>query len=658
MSILSAERISIRFGPKVLLEEADLALEPQDRIGVVGPNGAGKSTLLRILAGLQAPDGGRVVRARGVRVGYLAQEHGDVADASLVDSLLRSAPGRAEVEARITEAEGELSACPDPDTQMEWATRLSELHETAAEMDRRFGRHRAERILEGLGFASSDFGRPLTAFSGGWRMRAELGRLLYQQNDILILDEPTNHLDVPTIEWLSEFLERSRQCLVLTCHDRLFLNRHVRRVASLELEGLRTFRGDYDAYLAQREQDLAHLEARAAKYEKKKKELEAFVTRFKAKASKARQAQSKNKLIEKMTEGLEEVPRHRPSIHVRLPSAKRAGDRVLALENLEFGYGERSLFRGLSAEVRRGSRIALLGRNGAGKSTLLKLMAQELSPRAGRVRLGAQVEPRYFAQHQSETLGGHGSVLEAVAAANPEASHTQVRSMCGAFLFRGDDVDKPVDVLSGGERSRVALARILIRPGNLLLLDEPTNHLDTESADALTESLASFDGTLVFVSHSLDFIRRLANVIWDVRPDELYDHPGSFDDYLFHLKEARRSLFENGAKPGAKAVAPADGETKEARKAARARVKEWEARVRRARRRVEEAEARVASLEAKKADLETALADPALHADPDASRKTARAYEKLKAELDAAVEAWGEAESEVAAADSAAPPLS
>lgn len=646
MSVLSAEQLSVRFGPKVVLDEATLAIEARERVGVVGPNGAGKSTLLRILAGLQTPDGGAVHRSRGARIGYLAQEHGEVADQGLLDSLLASAPGRDDLQSRVHSVEGELASQEDPAKQMELAEELSDLHERLAEMEQAFGAHQAERILVGLGFSEDDFGKTLRTFSGGWRMRAELARLLYQRNDVLILDEPTNHLDVPSIEWLSEFIERSRQTLLLTCHDRTFLNRHVDRIASLELEGLRTFRGDYDAYLVQREQELSHQEAKNAKVLKKKKDLESFVTRFKAKASKARQAQSKQKLIEKMSESIEDIPERRPVIRIRLPSAKRTGDQVVTLSEVEFGYGQTPLFCGLHGQVRRGDRIALLGRNGAGKSTLLKLMAGELSPRSGQVRYGAQVEPRYFAQHQSDTLGAYETVLEAVSAAHPDASTTEVRNVCGAFLFQGQDVDKPVDVLSGGERSRVALARILIRPGNFLLLDEPTNHLDTESADALTESLADFDGTVVFVSHSLDFIRRLATRIWDVQPHQVGDYPGGFDEYLFHLKENRKGLFEDGAASHGAAPEKAD---KEARKAARARSKQQEAAQRKARKVLEEAELEVERLEARKVELEAELADPALHTDLHASRQRAEQHQQVVDALERAVEAWSQAEAQVEA---------
>jgi ATP-binding cassette subfamily F protein 3 len=637
MAILSAEGLSVRFGPKVILEEASLAVQPNERLGVVGPNGAGKSTLLRILAGLQVPDGGHVHRAPRSRIGYLAQEHGDVSDLGLVAMVMAGAPGRDELEAALAGLEEQLAATDDPELQMELAERLAELTEQHADLESSFGRHEAERILMGLGFELSDLERPVHAFSGGWRMRAALARLLFERNQILILDEPTNHLDVPSIEWLSAFLDGTRLALVLTCHDKSFLNRHVKRIASLEVEGLKTFRGDYDAYLEQRGLELEQLQARWERFEKKRKEVEGFVDRFRAKASKARQAQSKEKMIEKLEADLVEPPRPRPVLSIRFPPAPRSGIKVMTARGLRFGYGDRALFDGLDLAVHRGERIALVGVNGSGKTTLLKLLAGELQPWAGSLELGAGVEPRYFAQHQAETLRPEATILDAVWEEHPELSPTSVRSTCGAFLFGSDEVDKPVHVLSGGERARVALARILVRPGNFLLLDEPTNHLDTASADRLTESLEGFDGTLVFISHNLDFVRRLATSIWDVRAGRVSTFPGDFDDYLHHLRLAREKLFADAASR-AKPVA-AD---KRARIQARQEAKDRQAERRRLQRATDAKEAEVERLETRRSELEATLADPETHADPLRSRELSDAYDELQQTLEAAVEAWTE----------------
>jgi len=643
MSLVAAQGVSLRFGSKVLFEDVDLAVDRGDRLGVVGPNGTGKSTLLRMIAGRQAPDGGAIRRVRGLRVGYLAQEHGEVGEDTLVDYVLEGAPGREALEAEIADLQTALESATEPDEQTELGGRLAEQHESLAELDQRFGRHEAERILSGLGFEGPDLRRPITAFSGGWRMRAALARLLFERNDVLLLDEPTNHLDVPSIEWLTDFLQGAQQTLVLTSHDRTFLNRHIDRVASLEVEGLRTYRGNYDQYVSQREEELEYLEARWAKSEKRQKELEAFVTRFKAKASKARQAQSKQKLIDKMQAEAQDLPRPRRALAIRFPTTRRCSDHVMRIEGLSFAYGATPVLQDIDQIIHRQQRIALVGANGAGKSTLLKLLAGELEPTTGRIELGTHVEPRYFAQHQADTLADDHSVLQAVWSGHEDLSQTEVRTLCGSFLFSGDDVEKPVGVLSGGERARVALARILAKPGNLLLLDEPTNHLDTDAADALTESLAAYDGTIVFVSHSFAFIDRLATELWDVGGQRVERFFGGFEDYLAALRERQKELYR------ASACTPAPD--KRARMVEREEKKARARDRRRLERDVEALETRVGQLEAQVGDLERALADPDTHADPNRSRSLTAEYERARAAREDAVEAWTEAQLALEALD-------
>ena len=634
MPYLLADGLSLRYGPKVLFEDAHLSVEAKDRWGVVGPNGAGKSTLLEILAGRKKPDGGSVHRAKDVRVGYLAQEHGQVPEARLLEHILDGAPGKDALEARIRDVEARLASADAEAAQVELGGLLGELHEELADMDTLFGRHEGERIAMGLGFGLSDFDRPIGAFSGGWRMRAAMARLLFERNDVLILDEPTNHLDVPTVEWLSDFIESRPMTLLLTAHDPAFLDRHVDRIASLEVEGLQTFRGSYSAYVAHRDQRLEELQAQWERFQKKKKEITGFIDRFRAKASKARQASSKEKMIEKLEDELVEPPRPHRTISIRFPPAPRSPQTVLSARGLGFSYGSEPIFRGLDLEVGRGQRIGLLGVNGSGKTTLLKLMAEELTPIEGSLQLGPGVKRRYFAQHQADTLQSGRSILEAVWEPMPELGMTEVRSLCGAFLFQDEEVEKPVDVLSGGERARVAMARVLVRPGNLLLLDEPTNHLDTDSAERLIDSLADYDGTLVFISHSLAFVRRLATTLWVVEDGKVDTFQGSFDDYLAQLAETR------GSPRGARSEAPrAD---KAARMAARKADKAKEAERRRLAREIEAAEAEVGRLEREKAEIEAVLAAPETHADPARSREISAQHRGIEGRLEAKLEAWTE----------------
>jgi ATP-binding cassette subfamily F protein 3 len=648
MPLLLADDLTLSFGKKTLFDGAGLSIERGDRLGIVGPNGSGKSTLFRILSGQVQPDGGKVLLARGVRIGHLAQEHGDPGDGGLLESLLSAAPGREELEARLRDVEAQLGRAATPDEQLELAADVADLAEQLAALDERFAPHQAQRILVGLGFTQADFDRPLRALSGGWRMRAALAALLFQQPEIMLLDEPTNHLDMSSVQWLGQFLAGVKQAIVLTCHDREFLDRNVRRVASLELEGLRLFRGNYTAYLEQREIELAHLEARARKDEQRKKELEGFVERFKAKASKARQAQSKAKLIEKLESEQVELPEVRRAITLRFPPTERCADQVVRIDGLSFGYADRPVFRDLDLTIRRGDRVAIAGVNGAGKTTLLKLVAGELAPGDGAITLGRNVTLSYFAQHHAEALTPTRTVLDEVWAAAPTLSQTQARSICGAFLFSGDDVEKPVGVLSGGEKARVALARMLAQPGNLLLLDEPTNHLDTESADKLTESLMGYDGTLVFVSHNLDFARRLSTVVWDARDGRVTPYAGSFDGYLELLaaEEHAREASLGGPVAPRSATTPATPalDDRSARREHRERLRQEESELRKRQRDVERRlgaiEAEIATLEGEQAALETTLADPSTHQDPRRSRECALRLESVKEQLAGRMETW------------------
>ncbi|MBI2375916.1 MAG: ABC-F family ATP-binding cassette domain-containing protein [Deltaproteobacteria bacterium] len=656
MPLISAEGISLQFRGRAIFNDANLAIERGDRLGIVGRNGSGKSTLLRILTGEVIPDGGRVNRARACRVGYLAQELSDPRDETLLDGVLARAPGIAELEAEIEEL---LVDVGDGDESR--LLRVADLHETLHELDRRYAPHRAERILSGLGFDRSDFSRKVRTFSGGWRMRAALAGLLFEDPDVLLLDEPTNHLDLPSVRWLDGFLKGMKQSLVLICHDREFLNRHIRRVASLELEGLRQYRGDYDDYLEERAVELEVLMARVKNEGARRKELESFVERFRAKASKARQAQSKAKLIEKMQERQVELPKVQDSIVLRFPPCERAGDVVLSIEGLSFGFdtaerersggappgdGPRKLFDQLSLTVRRGDRVAIVGRNGSGKTTLLKLIANELTPSAGTLKLGVNVRQSYYAQHHADVLRRDATVLDEVSRAAPSLGQTQLRSICGAFLFSGDDVDKKVGVLSGGEKARVALARMLAAPGNFLLLDEPTNHLDTDSSERLTDSLETYDGTLLFVSHSLDFAKRLSTQVWDLTGGKVEVYPGSLAEYLDKLEERSKveSLDEEAS---TKAPLRSKDEKKAARRADADRRKE------RAKflKPVTDAEETVARLEKEKAELEAALADPEVHKEPSKMERLAKRFHELGGEIERAVLRWEQLEARLQAFD-------
>jgi ATP-binding cassette subfamily F protein 3 len=652
VSLVVANRLSLAYGPRVVLDAASFSIGPRDRIGLVGPNGAGKSSLMKILAGQLSLDGGDLVWRRGARAGYLPQDVAALPPGPLVEVVLASVPGRAALEARLAGTEADLAAAGGEADQLELSQSLSALHDELAHFEEHHGRHRAERILGGLGFSADDLRREARTLSGGWKMRAALASLLLQEPDLLLLDEPTNHLDVPTLEWFDAFLRGSGKALVLVSHDREFLNRQIGRILSLEPEGLRAYPGDYDDYRRLRAEEEERLLAQAGRQEARRAELTRFIERFGAKATKAAQARSKQKLLDRMERV--EVHEARATLRFQFPEAARSGREVLRLSGICKAFGPKVVYRGLDAQVLRGERIGVVGPNGAGKSTLLKIAAGELRPDAGEVRLGHQVVAGYYAQHHFErpehvdgaaaartfgTLDPGQTILETLWTLVPDRGEAYVRSVAGGFLFSGDDVEKKVGVLSGGERARVALARILLVPANLLLLDEPTNHLDLESAEALIDALEAYQGTILFVSHNRSFLNRLATAIWEVRDGGVEPFPGNLDDWLYH----RRQL----AEAEGSAVSPADGAPSAPRGSDRER-KRSEAEARNARYRLEKPvrdeiaslEERIAALEVEEREATAALADPALYQDFARAKPYIDRQRAAKEELEQLYAAW------------------
>jgi ATP-binding cassette subfamily F protein 3 len=661
MSLVTVSGLSVAYGPKVLFGDAAFSIGPHDRIGLVGPNGTGKSTLLRVLAGEIAPDAGRIAWRRGARAGYLPQDAAGLPPGPLVDAVLASVPGRTALEERLAATEQALRAAADPAEQLELAQALADLHADRDHFEERHGRHRAERILLGLGFPGSELRRDVGQLSGGWRMRAALAGLLLQDPDLLLLDEPTNHLDVPTLTWFDGFLRGSTRALVLISHDREFLNRQIGRVLALEPEGLRAHAGDYDDYRRLRAEEEVRLDAAARRQEARRAELQSFIDRFGAKATRARQAQSRQKMLDRMEEV--QVHAQRAALSFRFAEAPRSGREVVRLDGVAKAFGARTVYRDLSAQVLRGERIGIIGANGAGKTTLLRIIAGELPPDAGAVALGHSVVAGYYAQQQLERRAdGDGpgaldparTVLDTLWDVVPDQGEAFVRGVAGGFLFSGDDVQKPIGVLSGGERARVALARVLLRRSNLLLLDEPTNHLDLTSSEALIEALQGFEGTMIFVSHNRSFVNGLATRIWEVRDGTVDDTPGNLDDWEDRRLRAAgggpgpddrgNAAAAEGAGAREGAVSPRDRRRAEAeaRKAQYAREKP----VRDA---IAGIEARIAALEAAQGAAEAALADPSVYEDFARARPHVEALAAAKRELEELYAAWESRERELEA---------
>ncbi|RLB43076.1 MAG: ABC transporter ATP-binding protein [Deltaproteobacteria bacterium] len=653
MSIVNIINIAMIFPGRTLFQGLSFQIDTGDRIGLVGPNGSGKTTLLRLLNREIQPESGEIVFAKGIRVGYLPQDVDEESEGKLLESVVYSVPSRRELELKVMELENLLDKATAQEQTLRLTQDLGDAHQALAELDLSYPRYEAEKILLGLGFQQRDFSRPVASLSGGWKMRAFLARLLYQKPDLLLLDEPTNHLDVPSVKWLEDYLYSFRGALVLVSHDSNFLNRQTNRTIGFEPEGVRIYAGNYAAYIKAREEERSVLEAKAKNQEQKIKEAQRFVERFKAKASKARQAQSKIKLIKKME--LIKTFKKQKTIHFKFPPVERSGRIVFTLENLAKGFGTEPLYSEVNLSVIRGDRIAVIGPNGCGKTTLLKLLAGELEPDYGKIRMGHGVKIAYFAQHHSEMLRNDKTVLEEVAQSAPDMSIGQIRNVCGAFLFSGNEVEKLVGVLSGGERARVLLAKLLVNPGNVMIMDEPTNHLDIVSSETLIESLQGYNGTLIFVSHNTSFINRLATKIWDVSGHTIIEYPGNLDEYYDHL--ARKAAAETSSEPvedQGRVSGQAPEEVKPRRKSKKDLKRERAERRRQIQQAlnpieltIHELEEQISALENRQAQLEEQLSNPEVFKDSQKGPALAQEYKENKENLDKLLYEWEEKHQEL-----------
>jgi ATP-binding cassette subfamily F protein 3 len=626
--------IARAFGGRTLFAGVELEVRPGDRVALVGPNGVGKTTLLRIAAGLDAPDAGARACARGARVALLRQEI-DPARAGSVREEAATAFAHLdalEAEQRSLEAEiaRQAGAVPAALAERYDALHGRLLHEGA------FSREaRVAQVLEGLGFDAAARERPLASFSGGWLMRVELAKLLLSDPDVLLLDEPTNHLDLPSLEWFDETLAAYRGGVLLVSHDRAFLRRHATRVAELERGRLTVYPGGWDFFLAERARRREQLEAQQRTQQRRIAETERFIERFRYKASKARQVQSRVKALEK-TERIAAPEGGPRRMRLRIPEPARAGAVPLELIGVHKAYGEHVVYRGADLQLRRGDRLALVGPNGAGKSTLLRILAGVLPFEAGERRVGHRVEVAFYAQHQLEALDPRRTVLEELESAASLEDQPRLRAHLGAFLFPGDEVEKKVAVLSGGEKARLALAKLLLRPTNLLVLDEPTNHLDVDACEVLEEALAGYAGTLVVISHDRAFLNAIATRVVEVRAGVLREFPGNYDDYL------ARAAADGTA--GRAAAAPATDATpaplQSAGAAERERLRAERRAAERARRELARLEAEIAAREAELEALSFRLADPGLWSDPGQARRLSADREALRLALDGLYPEW------------------
>lgn len=554
--LINLSQITKQYGSKVLFEKTSARIDTRSRMALIGPNGSGKSTLIRMILGEEAVDAGKIVRAQGLTIGHLPQDlparGEDAASRTVLQEVLKLDGRRSDLLALKNDLELQLSEMDYSNETIanEVLERYTRVVEELEHLDEYRIEARAQEILMGMGFKVSDFSRRLTEFSGGWLMRIALARVLLLDPDLLVLDEPTNHLDLESLLWLEDFLKNHAGALLLVSHDTEFVNRLVNEVLELDQEQFFLYRGNLDSYINQKEERLTLMRSQYANQQDRIAQLESFVKRFGAKASKAKQAQSRVKLIEKIkSESTVVIAEERDTVGFRFPPAPHSGKEVITAQKMSFSYGAKTIFRNLDWIIPRGSRVGVVGPNGVGKTTLLRILAGAMEPTQGSIRHGHLVKVGYYSQFQAESLDFNKSILQELEMTAPEMPISRVRGVAGAFLFSGDAVNKKCGVLSGGEKARVALAKLLLSPSNFLILDEPTNHLDVESRGVLLEALQNYDGTLCMVSHDRSFMSGLVDTVMLVEPAPESDPNrgsqvtvtvGSYDEYLSKLEASLR----------------------------------------------------------------------------------------------------------------------
>jgi len=646
--VIWLEDIHKAVGGRTLFEGLQLRFERGERTGIVGANGAGKSTLLKLIVGDEEPDAGRVGHNSGIRIGMLRQELDSQSEETALSAALRPDPEFARLEAALETLPDRIENAT-AEEQARLSAELAEAHERFAQLGGHDREARARKVLAGLGFPPGDEERALRTLSGGWAMRAELGRLLTTPPDVLLLDEPTNHLDLESVLWLQDHLAGSDITLVVISHDRAFLEALTQSIVEIDRGIVTRYAGGFRSYLRQRDERRAQLEASADAQARRIRETEKFIERFRAKATKARQVQSRIKALEKETRIV--VEKDARKVSFQFPQPPRTGRLALALQNVSKSYEETHVYKDLDFRLERGEKTVLVGPNGAGKSTLLKLLGGVLKPDHGDREVGLRATVGYYGQHRQEMLALDNTVLQNAMDSSRDAGETEVRSLLGAFLFRGTDVDKQARVLSGGEKSRLAMAMVLLNPPSVLLMDEPTIHLDMPSVDALVSALERFEGAIGFVSHDVHFIQKIAQRVVRIEHGEVRDYPGDWDHYLWRRKQESLTPENLPAYAKKTANAPKDITAPPVERSGRARKEEKRlaaetrnqnaAKTKVVRAEIARLDKDMARLEGERKELEARLADPSTYeAGSDNVRESQQRHAEISRELEECEELW------------------
>ena len=636
----------------MLFDHVTWQITDRERVGLCGPNGAGKTTLLRMMAGIDEPDSGAVLTPSTLTVGYLPQDGLALSGRSVLDEATSAFGDLLAIKAEMHDVEERLGdpAVPEADHDAMLA-RYSDLQDIFRHRDGYSIELKTATVLQGLGFKVSDFTRLCETFSGGWQMRIALAKLLLGQPNLLLLDEPTNHLDLEARNWLEDYLNAYPHAVILVSHDRYFLDAVVTRIADLTLRTLTDYVGNYSSYILQHEERMAALRKSKHEQDEEVGRVKMFIDRFRYQATKASQVQSRIKMLEKVV--MIEVPPERKKIHFNFPSCGKSGRAVLELKNVRKAYGDLVIFDKLNLHIERGDRIALVGPNGVGKSTLMRMLSGEETPTSGERVEGHNMVMQYFAQDEATRMDPQPTVYETLQSGSPNDMVPAIRNILGGFLFSGDDVYKKVKVLSGGERTRLAVARMLLRPSNTLLLDEPTNHLDLDSKEVLLDALVDYGGTLIFVSHDRYFVERLATKIIEIGKGTALIYPGTYKEFLWHKEhpqeEPKKEVPKQAAKTAHAAPAPAAQPKPKADHAEKKRVDADARREQKAlqakRAKVEELETKIAACENALREAEQTMSAPGFYDNRDAAQPMVDRHQALMWELGDLMHRWEELQS-------------